>query len=258
MPGAFDRYQADLVRASRRLYTANRSQALGHPRPAVHARPGGAAVEGRPIRRTRRRLALGALSTLTLALVVWTLLGPVHPSTSSGDTKPYQHPNTSLLRTFGVFARSGVEQNGVELPPAVATAMLAEGSKARGLEPQIARAVTVAGPYPVSIVPDGPEELCLMQTGIVDPGVTGASCGTIRDALEGKLIKHSTFPANEGGGSVLVGLASDANRSVEVTEAGGKQRQVPVRENIYELVGGSPQSVTLLEAQGQSVTQYVP
>jgi hypothetical protein len=182
----------------------------------------------------------------------------VNPPASSGDAKPYQHPNLSLLRTFKVFARAGVERDGVELPPAVAKAMLAEGSRARGLEPQIASSVTVAGPYPVSIVPDGPEELCLMQTGIVDPGMTGSSCGTIHQALEGKLIKHSTFPANEGGGSVLVGLASDANKTVEVTEADGTPRQVPVRENIYELVGGSPQSVTLLEAKGQAVTQNVP
>jgi hypothetical protein len=97
--------------------------------------------------------------------------------------------------------------------------------------------------------------LCLIKNGVVEPGMASSGCNTAQEALEGKLISHSTTPS---GTAVTVGLAPNGNASVLATEANGSSRTVSVNENVYEIVGKAPLAITLGDASGQSITAGVP
>ncbi len=204
---------------------------------------------------TKRRTSLLALLVLAATVVVGTTV--LSAPASSHARRPYRHPSQALVRSFHIFrkgAAASAVNGGRELPAAVAEAYAHEGTKASELEPELTKSVYVGGHYPTWIAPQG-NQLCIIQSGVVGPGVADSVCGPAQDALGGKLIKVSSTPSGE---HVVVGLAPDGNSAVTLTETNGATRSVPVHENTYESIGGHPSSVTLTEAHGNTITEAIP
>jgi len=203
---------------------------------------------------TRRKLSFLALPILAVAALIGATV--LSSSASSRPKHQYAHPNLALIRAFHVLRRSATASSNAEqaLPPGVFEAHEQNGTDARGMEPDLTREVRVGAKYPTWIVPDG-DQLCIVQSGIVGAGVDDSVCGSAQSALEGGLIKVSGL---QSGGSVVTGLVPDGNAAVRVTEADGAVRSVPVHENLFEIVGGHPASVSLTEAGGNAVSEEIP
>jgi hypothetical protein len=114
-------------------------------------------------------------------------------------------------------------------------------------------AVFAGGTYPAWVVP-GLTETCVI-VGAVRPGdVPGGVCGSTAAAIHGLALATE----NAAGTSVVLGLVPNGNASVKVTNADGTTENVPVTNNVYEVTGGTPSTVSLKEASGKRVTRHLP
>jgi len=162
----------------------------------------------------------------------------------------------AMLSAFSVLSKS-VTSGGAPLPPSVSRAAGAEGSEASKAEPQLTARVEVAGQYPVWVTPEN-GEICLFQESVVGPGIGSSVCATYEQALAGKLIGLGGKYPTHGAESVVIGLAPNSNTSVLAADSSGASEAVSVHENVYEIVGKAPHTITLRDANGQSTTQEVP
>jgi len=133
----------------------------------------------------------------------------------------------------------------VPLPAAVFDAMSRWNP---GLNPSAA--VFTGGTYPTWIVP-GSTEVCLVVGPMRAHDVPGAVCGSVSGSEHG----FAMTTENAVGAPVVIGLAPDGNASVEVTNANGTSESVPVVNNVYEVISGTPSTATLKEASGRTFTR---
>lgn len=133
------------------------------------------------------------------------------------------------------------------LPQSVANAMTSTHPE---LDP--AAAVFAGGTYPTWVVP-GTNEVCLIDGPTTPEGFYGGVCGSIAAAEHG--IAVTTENAN--GEPVVIGLVPNGNTSVTVGNADGTVERLPVRDNVYESLGGDPSTVKLTEASGTHSTRHV-
>jgi len=205
----------------------------------------------------KRKLVLPMLSLVAVAAAV--LVVSVAGS-ASAHKAPHRARQASainaMLSAFSVLRKTATS-GGAPLPSSVSHAVAIEGSQAGKIETELTGEVEVAGQYPVWISPRG-GEVCLLQENVVGPGIGSSFCATYEQALAGKLIGLSGKYPTHGAESVIVGLAPDSNTSVQATDASGASDTVSVHENVYEIVGQAPQTITLHDANGQTTTQEVP
>lgn len=123
---------------------------------------------------------------------------------------------------------------------------VAKNMRRIGLVPSAAAYVAAA--HPVWIVP-GSVEICVLHLEKVG---AGSICGTISAAEQRGLAEGTE---NATGESLVIGLVPNGNASVSVTMRDGTTESVPVEDNIYEIVGGAPASVTLTNAAGARITR---
>jgi hypothetical protein len=205
----------------------------------------------------KRKLALPTLSLVAVAAAV---LAVSVAGSASAHKAPHRarkaSANAAMLSAFSVLRKTATS-GGAPLPLSVARAIATGGSRASTIEPELTGEVEVAGQYPVWVSPrDG--EICLLQENVVGPGVGSSFCASDAEALAGKLIGLSGKYPTHGAESVVIGLAPDSNTSVQATDASGANDAVSVHENVYEIVGKAPHTITLSDANGQSTTQEVP
>jgi len=209
---------------------------------------------------TKSKLTLPGLG---LAVVVAAALGVALGTSSASAHKTRHVPrapaarasyNATVLNAFSVL-RKAASSGGAPLPPSVDAAASDEASGASRLEPELTGEVKVQDQYPVWVAPEA-GKICLVQEGIVGPGISDSVCGTDQEALEGKLIKFSRDYSS--GDPVIVGLAPNGNASVRATEASGGNQTVSVTDNVYEMVGHTLQTIALTNANGQATTAPVP
>jgi hypothetical protein len=205
----------------------------------------------------KRKLALPTLSLMAVAVAV--LVASVAGS-ASAHKAPHRarkaSANVAMLSAFSVLRKTATS-GGAPLPVSVARAVATEGSRASTIEPELTGEVEVTGQYPVWVSPRG-GNICLLQEGVVGPEIGSSFCVTDAEALAGKLIGLSGKYPTHGAESVVIGLAPDSNTSVQATDVGGANDAVSVHENVYEIVGKAPHTITLQDANGQTTTQDVP
>jgi hypothetical protein len=127
------------------------------------------------------------------------------------------------------------------LPAAVANVLPREVSGVNASE-----AVFAGGTYPTWVVP-GANEICLVAGTTGTHGVPSSICGAISWAEQHGL---AIVTEHDKQLPVVLGLAPNGNSSVQVTEADGATQSVAVINNVYEIVGGNPKSVTLKGLSG--------
>jgi len=205
----------------------------------------------------KRRFVLPALGFAVIAVAISSVA--LASSTASAHKGRHRQRATAadtsaaILDAFAVL-RKAASAGGAPLPPSVEAAASNESSKASKIAPELTVEAKVQEQYPVWVATQE-GHLCLIKNGVVAPGMASSSCGTYEEALEGKLISHST---TESGTPVIVGLAPNDNTSVIATEANGSSHTLSVNENVYEIVGKSPQTITLSNASGHTITAAVP
>lgn len=168
-------------------------------------------------------------------------------SHSSKHYRPHYHPASARLRrAFSVLDVRSIKARSAAvaaepLPEAVANVM---PQSVAGVDP--AAAVYAGGTYPAWVVP-GASKVCLVAGSTGPTSVPGSTCAQLAWAEQ-----HGLAIATESstGTPVVFGLAPNGNTSVEVTETGGSTRSVPVANNVYEIVGGSPKAVKLKGLSG--------
>jgi hypothetical protein len=209
----------------------------------------------------KRKLVLPALSLLAVATAatIVAIAGPASahkaPHRVRSGTARQASGAAAVLRAFSVVRKS-VTKGGGSLPSSVAHAASTASSQASQLQAGLTTQVKVSDPYPVSVSPEN-GQICLFQQGVVGPGVGSSFCASYEEALSGKFIGLSgIYPS--GTESVVIGLAPNGNSSVLATDANGSTRAVDVSENVYEIVGKAPQTITLHDAEGQTETFPVP
>jgi hypothetical protein len=120
------------------------------------------------------------------------------------------------------------------LPEAVASVMPQTVS---GIE--TAAAAYAGGTYPAWVVP-GASKVCLVVGSTGPDSVPGSTCAELAWAEQhGLAITTETST----GTLVVFGLVPNGNASVEVINTDGSTRSVPVANNVFEIVGGSPKAV---------------
>ncbi|HEX4033222.1 MAG TPA: hypothetical protein VHX66_02150 [Solirubrobacteraceae bacterium] len=119
-----------------------------------------------------------------------------------------------------------------------------------GIDPSFDRFATGADAW----VQAGSSGICViaygLDVGYPHDGVGDETCFSTATALGGDDLDRV--------GHVYVGLVPDGNPTVTVTDTDGSTRQIPVTENIYKVVGGSPSSITFHDASGASTTLPIP
>lgn len=173
-------------------------------------------------------------------------------SAAAGEADNHVAAMRSAFSVLNTTATTG----GVTLPSGVTRAATTEGSGAGKAEPQLTARV-VTGQYPIWVTPEN-GAICLVEENIVGPGIGSSICGTYEQALAGELIGLLGKYPTHGAESVVVGLAPDSNTSVLATDANGASGTVSVHENVYEIVGKAPHTITVRDANGQATTQEVP
>lgn len=153
-----------------------------------------------------------------------------------------------LRRVFSVFVTHNPTAHSTALgtseqplPSAVANILPQEVS---GVNPS--EAVFAGGTYPTWVVP-GSSKVCLVAGATGPHSVPSSMCSPISWAEQHGL---AIVTEREGRLPVILGLAPDGNSSVQVAEADGATQSVPVVNNVYEIIGGSPKSVTIRGTSG--------
>jgi hypothetical protein len=201
----------------------------------------------------KRKFVLPTLGVAVIAVAISSLV--LGSSTASAHKGRHRQRATAadtsaaILNAFAVL-RKAASAGGAPLPSSVETAASDESSQASKIAPELTVETKVQKQYPVWVAAEA-GKLCLIENGIVDPGMASSDCGTSQEALEGKLISYTTTPS---GTPVTTGLAPNGNTSVIATEANGSSRTVSVNENVYEIVGNAPLAITLSNASGQTTT----
>jgi hypothetical protein len=126
------------------------------------------------------------------------------------------------------------------LPAAVVAGM-------NGAQPNldVSAAAYVGGTYPTWVVP-GSTEVCLVVGANGPDNVPSSVCGPVSRAEAGMALVTGSGP----GGQSVVGLAPDGNATVKVTNTDGTTENVPVKNNVYEIIDGKQNTVSLKEASG--------
>jgi len=189
--------------------------------------------------------------------------GTTRPGTggSTGTAPPGIDP--ALWASFALFRQPGPSP--VPLPEGIAGAYTgpAQPPNPYSVNPNFAQYVASANTW---VLP-GASGVCSIVIGIVGPPPIGSgSCAPTSLALAGDYFDdwHGRWdsahprPVTFIHEFTLIGLAPDGNTTVTVTEADGSTRQVPVADNIYEVVGGDPTSITLRDASGAPTTVPIP
>jgi hypothetical protein len=186
------------------------------------------------------------------ALVAVCAVGAVATAmaTASHSTKHhslrYHAASARLTRAFSVLDARSIEARSAAvtaepLPDAVANVM---PQRVAGIEP--AAAAYAGGTYPAWVVP-GTSKVCLVAGSTGPTSVPGSTCAELAWAEQHGL---AIVTEDSMGTPVVFGLAPNGNTSVEVTETDGSTRSVPVANNVYEIVGGSPKTVRLKGLSG--------
>jgi hypothetical protein len=181
--------------------------------------------------------------------------GAAAPGTSgrSGNTGgPRPGLDSALSASFAVLRQPGPSP--VPLPPDLAGAYTGPAQPANpyGIDPNLARYVAPAHTW---ILP-GSSGLCVITIGIVGPGVGSGNCNSTLLALSGDFfVPSKQWPTKQ---IVVVGLAPDGNRTVDVTDTDGSTREVRVTDNVYVVRGGHPSSIKLRDASGALTTVPIP
>jgi hypothetical protein len=165
------------------------------------------------------------------------------PAVSARLAQLFKVLSATNLGARGVAARTGAQP----LPASVVQGM-------SNYEPDLApaEAVFTGGVYPTWVVP-GSSEVCLVVGTTGSRSVPGATCGPTAKAEAGLTGMTET----DSGQPVVLGLAPNGNTSVEVTNADGTTENVPVTNNVYEVVSGKPSTVSLKTASGTPTTESV-
>ena len=194
---------------------------------------------------------------LAPAISAAALVGALAPGISNGRASrpPAARVPSGLRDAFGIFdhARSpkrgsariaAVTVGGQPLPPAAEAVM----RNAPGLD--IGAAVFTGGKVPTWVVP-GASDVCVVLGASSPTGVPSADCGPAA-TVEQYGLRLTTTSAD--GNSLLVGLAPDGNPSVSIQESSGATRAIAVIDNVFEVEGGEPRSVTMRTPSGQQLT----
>lgn len=198
-------------------------------------------------------LGLAAIAVAAIAATLIASTASAHKARHRPRAAAATSGSMAILNAFSVL-RKPAASGGAPLPPSAESAASDESSQAAKIEPELTAEVKVQAQYPVWIASEN-GQLCLIQSGVVGPGVADSACGSYEEALAGKLIKFSTTPS---GTPVIVGLAPNGNTSVQATEASGSSHALSVKENVYEIVGSAPHTITLHDANDQTTIAVVP
>lgn len=195
----------------------------------------------------KRRLVLSTLGLLALAAAV-TTVSVVGSASARKPSRKHTPPHK--------IHRSAARQASDAASALSAFSVLSKPATSGGA-PSNAAGVKVSARFPVWVTDEG-GEICLSQEGINGPGIGVRDCATHEQALAGKLVMMNGIYASHGTESEVVGLAPDGNASVQATDTDGASRAVSVSDNVYEIVGNAPRTITLHDASGQATTQEVP
>jgi hypothetical protein len=114
-------------------------------------------------------------------------------------------------------------------------------------------AAFAGGTYPTWVVP-GADHVCLVLGTTGANSVPSSSCGSTASAEQHGL---AISTENEAGTPVIVGLVPNGNPVVKVTNTNGTSKGVPVVDNVYEVTGGAPRTVTFRDGAGSETTRPV-
>jgi hypothetical protein len=216
-----------------------------------------------------------AIMALVGAVTVGLIANAISQASSSSPPQASHHKQAvshRLRRQFGVFRTAhGAVAGGSGLPSGYAEGLAEPNSLGAeyGLEPAQARYVAVTGTFHVWLVP-GSRGVCLAvpaatresKFGTVPatgPVAVSATCGSVPDAEEGKLLMLSRSASDGTGTGTVVGLAPDGESAVKATKADGSTTELPVMQNVYEGTSAQLQSIAVAGANGSvSSTSLVP
>jgi len=128
-----------------------------------------------------------------------------------------------------------------------------EGMDRAQPEMEPSSAAFAGGTYPTWVVP-GANHICLVLGTTGANSVPSSSCGSTSSAAHQGLVISTE---NEAGTPVIVGLVPNGNSVVRVTDTGGTSKSVPVVDNVYEVTGGAPRTVTFRDGSGSETTRPV-
>lgn len=130
-------------------------------------------------------------------------------------------------------------------------AAVVQGLSSTGPDPS--SAVFAGGTYATWVV-HGLSQVCLIHVGIGPGDVPGGVCGSTTAAAYGLAVTTE----NTAGAPVVLGLVPAGNAAVVVTDANGSTNTVAVANGVYEIIGGSPSTVTLKDRSGNTIIRQLP
>lgn len=154
--------------------------------------------------------------------------------------------HTDVLVKPSVSPAGPVGPSADPLPTAVA-----QGISNTGFDPS--SAIFAGGAYSTWVIP-GSSKVCLVHAAMGPGDVPGGVCGSTAAATDGLAVATE----NSAGAPVVLGLVPFGNTSVEVTDADGSSSTVSVTKGVYEITSGSPSTVTLKNASGETTTRQLP
>lgn len=128
-----------------------------------------------------------------------------------------------------------------------------EGMDRAQPEMEPSSAAFAGGTYPTWVVP-GVNHICLVLGTTGANSVPSSSCGSASSAEQHGLVISTE---DEAGTPVIVGLVPNGSSVVKVTNADGTSKSVSVVDNVYEVTGGAPRTITFRDGSGSETTRPV-
>jgi hypothetical protein len=154
--------------------------------------------------------------------------------------------HTSAIVKLSASSMGSAGPSAHPLPAAVVQGLSSTG-------PDPSSAVFAGGTYATWVIP-GSSQVCLVHAAMGPGDVPGGVCGSTTAAAYGLAVTTE----NAAGAPVVLGLVPTGNTAVVVTDANGGTNTVPVANGVYEITGGSPSTVTLKDASGNTITRQLP
>ncbi len=199
-------------------------------------------------RRSKLSIILGTLAIAAVATAV--VVGAVSSSASNVHPKVATSRATER-RAFAVLRSTTAREAAVVSHPLPA-GILEGMARFPGRAPP--EAVYTGGTYATWIVP-GSRETCLVVGSVGKNSVPSIDCGSLEEAVAGQI---TLTTETDDGSPLAFGIAPNSNSSVNVTEADGANRSVPVKNNVYEITTGTPASVQVTAETGEVTTDAIP
>ena len=206
------------------------------------------------MKRVMRKRAVGALLLATLAGSAIAVAG----ATGKPNGSPHRATAaTSALRQVApgglptvVLTQGGDLDQGfavltqpvtVPLPTSIAQGFVSPASL--GIDPSQARYVASVGTW---VIP-GSNGVCLLSVSVAGTGVGSSVCGSTSQAMAGDVVAVTDTPA---GAVITTGLAPNGVSSMSVTDADGATATGGVTDNVFQVSGGQPVTLTPTTAAG--------